>query len=125
MELYELTIGEAHQLLKDKKISARELTRAVLDRIGAVDDKIDAFITVSEELALQQADQADRALAGGDCSPLTGIPLGIKDLMCTRDMATTCGSKILENFVSPYDATVIRKLKDAGAVIVGRCTHYR
>ena len=120
MELYELTIGEAHQLLKDKKISARELTRAVLDRIGAVDDKIDAFITVSEELALQQADQADKALVGGNCSPLTGIPLGIKDLMCTRDMATTCGSKILENFVPPYDASVIRKLRDAGAVIVGK-----
>jgi aspartyl-tRNA(Asn)/glutamyl-tRNA(Gln) amidotransferase subunit A len=120
VKLYELTINEAHRLLRKKEISARELIRAVLDRIRAVDDKIDAFITVSEELALQQADQADRALAGGDCSPLTGIPLGIKDLMCTRGMATSCGSKILANFMPPYDATVIRKLLSAGAVIVGK-----
>ncbi len=120
MELYELTINEAHQLLKNKDISSKELTRAVLDRIAAVDNKIDAFITVSKELAMQQADQADAMIAGGNCTPLTGIPLGIKDLMCTRNLATTCGSKILENFVPPYDATVIRKLKDAGAVIVGK-----
>ncbi len=120
MELYELTISEAHQLLKTKDISSKELTRAVLDRIAAVDDKIDAFITVSEALAIQQADQADSMIASGNCTPLTGIPLGIKDLMCTRNLATTCGSQILENFVPPYDATVIRKLKDAGAVIVGK-----
>jgi aspartyl-tRNA(Asn)/glutamyl-tRNA(Gln) amidotransferase subunit A len=120
VELYELTIHDAHQLLKNKDISSRELTRAVLDRIAAVDDKIDAFITVSRELALQQADQADAMIAGGNCAPLTGIPLGIKDLMCTRNLATTCGSKILEGFVPPYDATVIRKLKGAGAVTVGK-----
>ena len=120
MELYELTINEAHRLLKNREISSRELTRAVLDRIGAVDDKIGAFITVCESLALQQADQADQQLASGNGSTLTGVPLGIKDLMCTRNLVTTCGSKILENFVPPYDATVIRKLKDAGAVIVGK-----
>ena len=120
MELYELTITEAHQLLKNKDISSRELTRAVFDRIAALDGKIDAFITVSETLAMQQADQADQKLADGNWSALTGIPLGIKDLMCTRNLATTCGSKILKNFVPPYDATVIRKLKDAGAVIVGK-----
>ncbi|MEJ2170840.1 MAG: Asp-tRNA(Asn)/Glu-tRNA(Gln) amidotransferase subunit GatA [Desulfobacterales bacterium] len=120
MELFELTINEARRLLQNREISALELTRAVLDRISAIDGKIDAFISVSEELALRQADQADRLLAGGNCPPLTGIPLGIKDLMCTRDVKTTCGSKILENFVPPYDATVIRKLKDAGAVIVGK-----
>jgi len=91
-----------------------------LDRIGAVDDKIGAFITVSETLALQQADLADQQLASGNGSILTGVPLGIKDLMCTRNLVTTCGSKILENFVPPYDATVIRKLKEAGAVIVGK-----
>ena len=120
MELYELTINEAHQLLKNKEISSRELTRAVLDRIAAIDNKIDAFITVSRELALQQADQADAIIASGNSTPLTGIPLGIKDLMCTRNLATTCGSKILESFVPPYDATVIRKLKEAGAVTVGK-----
>jgi len=120
MQLYQLTISEAHQLLKNKDISSKELTRAVLDRIAAVDDKIDAFITVSRELALQQAEKADAIIAGGNSTPLTGIPLGIKDLMCTRDLTTTCGSKILQNFVPPYDATVIRKLNDAGAVIVGK-----
>jgi len=120
VELYELTINEAHRLLKNKEISSRELTRAVLDRIDAVESKIDAYITVSEELAMQQAGQADEAISNGQCSPLTGIPLGIKDLICTHDFPTTCGSQILEKFVSPYDATVIRKLKDAGAVIVGK-----
>ncbi len=120
MKLHELTISEAHQLLKNKKISSRELTRAVLDRIDAVERKIDAYISFSEELAMQQAAQADEAISNGKCLPLTGIPLGIKDLICTQNYPTTCGSKILENFVSPYDATVIRKLNDAGAVIVGK-----
>jgi aspartyl-tRNA(Asn)/glutamyl-tRNA(Gln) amidotransferase subunit A len=120
VELYELTISDAYQLLKNKDISSRELTRAVFDRIDAVENKIDAFITVSRELALQQADQADAMIARGDSTPLTGIPLGIKDLMCTRNLATTCGSKILKGFLPPYDATVVRKLKDAGAVTVGK-----
>jgi aspartyl-tRNA(Asn)/glutamyl-tRNA(Gln) amidotransferase subunit A len=120
MQLYQLTINEAHKLLKKKEISSQELTRAVFDRIDAIESKIDAYITLSEELALQQAVQADKAIANGQCSPLTGIPLGIKDLICTRNFPTTCGSKILEDFLPPYDATVIRKLKDAGAVIVGK-----
>ncbi len=120
MKLYELTISEAHRLLKNREISSQELTDAVINRIGAVDDRIGAFITVSKEMALEQADQADRMIADGQCQALTGIPLGIKDLICTQDVATTCGSKILENFVPPYDATVIRKLKAAGAVIVGK-----
>ena len=120
MQLHQLTINEAHQLLKNKKISSRELTRAVLDRIDAVESKVDAYISISEELAMQQAGQADEAISRGKWLPLTGIPLGIKDLICTQAFATTCGSRILENFVPPYDATVIRKLKDAGAVIVGK-----
>jgi aspartyl-tRNA(Asn)/glutamyl-tRNA(Gln) amidotransferase subunit A len=120
VKLYELTISEAHQRLKNKDISSVELTRAVLDRIGAVEDKIGAFITVSGERALQQAEQADAIIAGGKCTALTGIPLGIKDLMCTRNLTTTCGSKILQNFVPPYDATVIQKLNAAGAVTVGK-----
>ncbi len=120
MELYELTIGEAHRLLKNREISSQDLTRSVLERIAAIDGRIGAFITVAEKIALEQAERADGMIAAGQCSTLTGIPLGIKDLICTQNITTTCGSKILENFVPPYDATVIRKLKQAGAVIVGK-----
>jgi aspartyl-tRNA(Asn)/glutamyl-tRNA(Gln) amidotransferase subunit A len=120
LELHKLTINEAHQLLKNKEISSRELTRAVFDRIDAFEPKIDAFITISEEFAMQQADQADAMIALGKCAPLTGIPLGVKDLICMRDLPTTCGSRILENFIPPYDATVIKKLKENGVVIVGK-----
>ena len=120
MKLHELTIDAAHKLLKKKEISSRELTRAVFERIVSVESKVEAYITLCEEFALQQAAQADKAIANGECSPLTGIPLGIKDLICTCNIATTCGSKILEDFLPPYDATVIRKLKEAGAVIVGK-----
>jgi len=120
MKLWELTIHEAHELLKEKEISSRELTRAVLDRIADVDGKVDAFITVAQEQAMEQAEHADRQIADGRCEPLTGIPLGIKDLMCTQGLRTTCASRILDNFVPPYDAGVIQKLKKSGAVIVGK-----
>ena len=120
MKLHELTITEAHQLLKSREISAIELTQAVLERIQAVDDRVDAFITVTENEALQQAEKADAEIAKGRCSMLTGIPLAIKDVICTRGVATTCGSNILENFIPPYDATVIDKLRKAGAVIAGK-----
>jgi len=120
MKLYELTIAEAHTLLKQKKISSEELTRAVLERITVLDDKIGAFITVADETALAMAQQADRMIAKGDIHPLTGIPLAIKDLICTKGLRTTCASRILENFIPPYDAFVIKQLKKAGAVIIGK-----
>jgi aspartyl-tRNA(Asn)/glutamyl-tRNA(Gln) amidotransferase subunit A len=120
MKLHELTIHEAHELLRKKEISAEELTRAVLDRIAAIDAKIDAYLTVAGDSALEQARAADRRIADGRCGPLTGIPLAIKDVMCTRNLRTTCASRILENFEPPYDATVIQLLKEAGAIVVGK-----
>jgi aspartyl-tRNA(Asn)/glutamyl-tRNA(Gln) amidotransferase subunit A len=120
MKLYELTIEQASGLLKNREVSSVELTQAVLARIDAVDGKIGAYLTVDAEGAMAQAEAADRRLAAGDAETLTGIPLGIKDLMCTRGLRTTCASRILENFVPPYDATVISRLRDAGAVMVGK-----
>jgi aspartyl-tRNA(Asn)/glutamyl-tRNA(Gln) amidotransferase subunit A len=120
MKLHQLTIAQASGLLKNNQISSVELTQAVLDRIEAVDGKVGAYLTVDADGAMAQAEAADRRLAKGDMAPLTGIPLGIKDLICTQGLRTTCASKILENFIPPYDATVISRLKDSGAVIVGK-----
>ena len=120
MKLHELTIGAAHRLLKNKEISSVELTRAVLDRIDTVEGKVDAFITISEQTAMEQAKAADQKIAGGHCKPLTGIPLAIKDVICIQGMRTTCASKILENFIPPYSATVIQKLRREGAVTLGK-----
>jgi aspartyl-tRNA(Asn)/glutamyl-tRNA(Gln) amidotransferase subunit A len=120
MNLYELTIHEAHNLLKSREISSQELTKSVLDRVESVEPRVGAYITVAGETAMAQAELADKAIAGGNITRLTGIPLAIKDIICTKDLRTTCASKILENFVPPYDAFVIKKLKKAGAVIVGK-----
>jgi aspartyl-tRNA(Asn)/glutamyl-tRNA(Gln) amidotransferase subunit A len=120
VDLYDLTITEAYRLLKNKEISSRELTQAVLDRIEKVDGRLGAFLTVTADQALEQAEAADRIIASGRAGPLTGIPIALKDVLCTRGVRTTCGSKILENFIPPYDATVVARLKQAGAVIVGK-----
>jgi len=97
-----------------------ELTRACLERIRQVEPEVHAFVTVTDELALKQAAKADELLAGGKAPPLAGVPVLIKDNMCTRGIRTTCSSKMLENFVPPYDATVVEKLNDCGAVIIGK-----
>ncbi len=121
MNLCELSIKEAAKLLKEKKISSVELTQAVLDKISTLDDKINAFITVTENLALKQATESDKRHAKGQTlGKLDGIPVAIKDNICTEGIKTTAASKILENFISPYDATVISRLKKAGAVICGK-----
>jgi aspartyl-tRNA(Asn)/glutamyl-tRNA(Gln) amidotransferase subunit A len=120
MNLYELTIHQAHDLLQKKEVTSEEITRAVLERIDAVENNVGAFLTISADQAIEQARRADDAIKEGHCGPLTGIPFGIKDVMCTQGLRTTCASRILENFEPPYDAFVIRKLKAAGAVFVGK-----
>jgi aspartyl-tRNA(Asn)/glutamyl-tRNA(Gln) amidotransferase subunit A len=120
MPLYALTITQAHEMLERREISSVELTRAVLDRIAALEPRIEAFITVTADQALDDARRADAQIAAGRLSPLTGIPLGLKDVLCTQGVRTTCGSRILENFVPPYDAFVVQRLKSQGAVMVGK-----
>ena len=119
-DLHQLTISQAHQLLKEKRTSSVELTKASLARLAKVEDKVHACVTISEDAALEQAKNADKAIGSGKIKPLTGIPALIKDVMCTRGIKTTCSSKILGNFVPPYDATVIEKLKAGKAVILGK-----
>jgi aspartyl-tRNA(Asn)/glutamyl-tRNA(Gln) amidotransferase subunit A len=119
-DLFRLTIAQARDLLARREISAAELTRACLDRIAEVDRRLNAFITLCPREALEQAEAADRRIAAGDTPALCGIPLAIKDIFLTRGVRTTCASKILERFVAPYDATVIAKLRAAGAVFLGK-----
>src|SRR5579862_8120509 len=119
-ELQQLTIEQAAARLAAKEISAVELTRAVLERIHATEPSLSSFITVTDDIALAQAAAADQRRAGGESGPLLGIPVGIKDIILTQGIRTTAGSKILGNFIAPYDATVTRKLLDAGAVCVGK-----
>ena len=115
-----LTIHEAQQRLARREISSVELTRSCLDRIHQVEDRVKAFVTVTEDLALQQAQEADRRIAAGQGGPLTGIPVQIKDVMCTRGIRTTCASRMLENYVPVYDATAVEKLLNQGAVLLGK-----
>lgn len=114
------TVTELASALDRKETSAVELTQAFLDRIQQLNPSINAYITVTAEQALAQAAQADAIRAEGKAGPLTGIPIAHKDIFCTTDVLTTCGSKMLHNFVSPYTATVVEKLEAAGAVMLGK-----
>ncbi len=120
MRLDQLTIHKARDLLMAAKVSAVELTEAVLERILAVDNDVKAYLTLTPEEALSQARAADERLVGGEVSPLLGIPLAVKDVLCTEGVPTTCGSRILEGFVPPYDSTAVARLKASGAVILGK-----
>ncbi len=121
MHLYHLTIHAAAEKLHKRELSSHELTQAVLDHIQATDDRIHSYLTVSREAALKQAEAADRQLSQGTApSPLCGVPIALKDVILTQGIRSTAGSKILEQFIPPYDATVARLLKEAGAVIVGK-----
>src|SRR4051794_19421788 len=120
-DLYYLTVHEARALLDSGEVSSVELTRAALARIDALDAKIHSFLTPTPEIALEAAVAADRRRAlGATLGPLDGIPMSFKDVMVTRGVRTTAGSKMLENFVPPYDGTVVAKLLALGSVPLGK-----
>ena len=114
------TVIGLRRSLRKKQVSSKEITKDFLERIRSNDKQINSFINLDEELSLKQAELADSMLAIGNATPLTGIPIAHKDIFCTRQLPTTCGSKMLQNFVAPYDATVITKLENAGAILLGK-----
>ncbi|HMO59709.1 MAG TPA: amidase, partial [Roseiflexaceae bacterium] len=118
--LHELTIAEARALLDSGDVTSVELTHALLDRITAVDGVVQAFLTIDREGSLAQAQAADARRHTGPAGLLDGIPLGIKDVISTRGIRTTCGSRMLAEYVPVFDATAIGRLKNAGAVLLGK-----
>lgn len=118
--LYELTIHEALEGMRRGEFSAVELTRSLLERIEQVEDRIKAYLTVTADLALEQAAKADARRRAGEEAALLGIPMAVKDVLCTAGVRTTCGSRILENFIPPYTATAVQRLLDAGMVLLGK-----
>ena len=120
MDLHSLTLHEAQQRLVAGDLTAVRLTEAVLERIDSVEPTVRAFLSLDRQGALRQAEAADAARAAGRGGPLCGLPLALKDVLCTTDLPTTCGSRMLEHFVAPYDATVVTRLREAGAVLLGK-----
>lgn len=118
--MHHKTIAELSQELSNKKISSVELTQHYVERIKKFDEKLNSFITLTEEHALSAAKEADALRAQGKAGPLTGIPIAQKDIFCTDGIKTSCGSKMLDDFIAPYDATVISKFKAAGTVMLGK-----
>ncbi len=121
MKIFELTAREIREKIRKKEISPREIISSYLERIEAIEPKIRAYITVASETAIEMAESLEeRLMKGEDVGILAGIPIAIKDNICTKNMRTTCASRILENFFPPYDATVVNLLKKAGAIIIGK-----
>ena len=114
------TLAQLSADLRARRLSATELTKHFLDRIARHDATLNAFITVTREQALAAAAAADKRLASGDATPLTGLPLAHKDIFCTAGVKTSCASKMLDNFVAPYDATIVERLQNAGVVMLGK-----
>ena len=119
-DLYDLTIGEAVALVGKREISSRELTQAHLARIEAVDEKVRAFLTVTSEPALAQADAADKRIASGEQGPLLGVPVALKDVLCTKGVATTCSIEDARELRPAVRRHVVERLRAAGAVMVGK-----
>lgn len=119
-KLHHMTLTETAKALDAGTVSSRELTQELLGRIDRLDGQLNSFITVTADQALAAADRADQCRAKGEAGPLTGAPIALKDIFCTKGVKTTCGSKMLDNFVAPYDATVVEKLQAAGTVSLGK-----
>ena len=118
--MHQNTIAELAAGLRAGSFSSRELTQHYLERIARLDPRLNSFITVATEPALAAADAADACLAAGDAGPLTGVPIAHKDIFCTNGLKTSCGSRMLDNFTAPYDASVVEKLGQAGVVMLGK-----
>jgi aspartyl-tRNA(Asn)/glutamyl-tRNA(Gln) amidotransferase subunit A len=118
--MHNKTIAELSAALRADEVTSRELTQHFLERIRSLDDRLNSVITVTEEQALVQADAADARIAAGESGPLTGIPMLHKDIFCTDGVRTSCGSRMLDNFIAPYDATVVERLREAGMVMLGK-----
>ena len=115
-----MTIEDARNALRQGDLSSEEITHAFLTRIRSLDDQLHTYLTVADELALEQAAEADKRMAAGDDTPLLGIPVAVKDIITTKDVPTSAGSKILEGFVPPYNAFVAERLQQAGAILLGK-----
>ncbi|MBP9011030.1 MAG: Asp-tRNA(Asn)/Glu-tRNA(Gln) amidotransferase subunit GatA [Smithellaceae bacterium] len=120
MELAALTIHELQDKIRAGEVTAMQITRSVFERIDALEEKVHSYISLTKKEALAAAELADRDIKRGDIKPLTGIPVALKDIICTRGVPTTCASRMLQNYLSPYDATVVEKLAAAGAIITGK-----
>ena len=118
--MHNMTLAEISAGLQQQKFSSQEVTQAFLARINQHNDQLNCYISITEQRALADAKAADEILARGEGGPLTGVPIGHKDIFCTRDIKTSCGSKMLDNFYSPYDATVVERLSAAGSVMLGK-----
>ncbi|HET57527.1 MAG TPA: Asp-tRNA(Asn)/Glu-tRNA(Gln) amidotransferase subunit GatA, partial [Deltaproteobacteria bacterium] len=121
MESHYLTVHELEELLREGETTSLEITEAMFRRIDAVEEHVHSYINLMKETALEAAEASDQRRRDGDAlGPMDGIPIAVKDLLCTTGTPTTCGSRFLEHFVPPYDATAVAKLRAAGAVILGK-----
>lgn len=121
MDYYKLTAHEIRDMIKNKEVSSKEVTESVLSRIDSVESKVESYVTVLGDEAVKRAEEVDAKLAKGEeCGPLAGVPMALKDNMCTKGILTTCSSRMLYNFKPPYNSTVAEKLENAGTVLLGK-----